>query len=109
MVSMRNREQNPEQFPCLVDRQTGGDPFKPETSPEALLTRAEAAVFIDRDLGRPLALSTLQKLCALHEGPPIREYWGRRPLYSREDLRAWVEARGSRTAPPRRVQHDAGR
>jgi hypothetical protein len=90
---MQNREQNPEQFPCLVNPQTGGDSLRPKTSPEALLTRAEAAVFIDRDLGRPLALSTLQKLCAIREGPPVAEYWGRRPLYSREGLKAWVEAR----------------
>jgi hypothetical protein len=69
-------------------------------SPEALLTRQEATEYIDRDLGRPIKFSTMQKLCALREGPPVREYWGRRPLYSREDLKAWVEARAKK-APGR--------
>jgi len=78
-------------------------PIKPK-SPDALLMRAEAAQYIDRELGRPMAFSTLQKLCALHEGPPVAEYWGRRPLYSREDLKAWVEARGGKTRPVKESQ-----
>jgi len=83
---MRNREQTPH----LVS--SSSDP-KPPKSPDALLTRVEAAAYIDRELGRPMAFSTFQKLCALREGPPVSEYWGRRPLYSREALRTWVEGR----------------
>ena len=102
---MPNRERNHEQqFPRLVDPQTGRDSPKPPKSPDALLTRAEAAAYIDRELGRPMAFSTMQKLCALREGPPVAEYWGRRPLYSRADLKAWVEARGGKTRPVKESQ-----
>jgi hypothetical protein len=69
----------------------------PQKPPGALLTRREAAEYVRHDLGRPLSFSTLTKLCALDEGPPVAAQWGRRPLYSREDLRAWVE---SRRQPP---------
>jgi hypothetical protein len=67
----------------------------PQQKPsDALLTRHKAAEYVRDDLGRPLSFSTLTKLCALGEGPPVAEYWGRRPLYSREDLRRWAETRG---------------
>jgi len=62
----------------------------------ALLTRREAARFVNDELGHPLSFSTLTKLSALGEGPPVTRWWGRRPLYQQESLRAWVEARGKR-------------
>ena len=64
----------------------------------ALLTRREAAKYISDQLGRPMSFSTLQKLCAWGEGPSVAAWWGRRPLYSRDDLHAWVDDR-SRLAP----------
>jgi hypothetical protein len=63
---------------------------------DALLTRREAARYINDELGYPLSFSTLTKLCALREGPPVARWWGRRPLYERSSLKAWVEARGQR-------------
>src|SRR5262245_50373347 len=57
------------------------------------LTRRQAAEFIRNVLGRPFAFSTATKLAALGEFAPPATWWGRRPLYSRDDLRAWVEAR----------------
>ena len=62
----------------------------------ALLTRREAARYVNDELGHPLAFSTLTKLCALGEGPPVARWWGKRPLYEQESLRGWVEARGKR-------------
>jgi hypothetical protein len=61
---------------------------------DAFLTRREAARYINDELGYPLSFSTLTKLCALREGPPVARWWGRRPLYERSSLKAWVEARG---------------
>jgi hypothetical protein len=69
---------------------------KPTT---ALFTRAEAAEFVAVELGFPLSFSTLEKLCALREGPPVARWWGRRPLYARNDLKAWAEARSRKTGP----------
>jgi hypothetical protein len=68
------------------------------TSPPAppsgeFLTRRHAADFIRDQLGRPMSFSTAQKLAALGEFAEPALYWGRRPLYRREDLRAWAEAR----------------
>jgi hypothetical protein len=60
---------------------------------DALLTRREAARFITEELGYPVAFSTLTKLCAIGEGPPVARQGGRRPLYSRQGVRNWVEAR----------------
>src|SRR6516164_5653479 len=63
---------------------------------DALLTRREAARYVNDELGHPLSFSTLTKLSALGEGPPVARLWGRRPLYERTSLRAWVEMRGKR-------------
>src|SRR5262249_23772253 len=60
---------------------------------DVLLTRDEAAEYIRKNLGRPMSFSTLTKICCLGEGPPVADQWGRRPLYSREGLRQWVESR----------------
>jgi hypothetical protein len=68
-------------------------PLQTSKAADPLLTRREAAEFITVGLGMPLAFSTLAKLCALHEGPPVARRWGRRPLYLRDDLRAWAEKR----------------
>jgi hypothetical protein len=64
-----------------------------QKSADALLTRLESAEYISKELGRPLSFSTLQKLCAWGEGPTVAAWWGRRPLYSRNNLHAWVDAR----------------
>jgi hypothetical protein len=58
-----------------------------------LLTRRELAEYITNELGRPMSYSTLTKLCALGEGPPVYEWWSRFPLYQREGGKAWADAR----------------
>ena len=63
---------------------TSRAPAKPVQStkpPEALLTRKELAGYISNELGRPMSFSTLTKLCALGEGPPVYE-WGALPALS---------------------------
>jgi hypothetical protein len=78
---------------------TAGAPVPPARRPlERLLTRREAADYIRGELGRPLTYSTLMKLCALGEGPPVAEKWGRRVLYRRGDLDVWVAGRTKRTS-----------
>src|SRR5258707_15758361 len=75
--------------------------LNPQQKPSgALLTRREAAEFIRHDLGRPMSFSTMTKVCALGEGPPVADYWGRRPLYSREGLQHWAETRGRKPLIP---------
>jgi hypothetical protein len=94
---MRNREQKP--TVRLVNPQTGRPfPERPKAS-GAKLTRAESAEYVDRELGYPMAFSTFQKLCASGEGPPVSQYWGRRPLHTPDDLKAWAEARARKTRP----------
>jgi hypothetical protein len=66
---------------------------------DALLTRKELSEYITNELGRPLSFSTLSKVCALGEGPPVYEWWGRFPLYRREDGRAWADARARKMKP----------
>jgi hypothetical protein len=61
------------------------------------LTRHQAAEYIRDVLGRPMSFSTASKLAALGEFAPPAVWWGRRPLYSRDGLRQWTEAR-TRTA-----------
>jgi hypothetical protein len=41
---------------------------------DALLTRREAARYVNDDLGHPLSFSTLTKLCAVGEGPPVARW-----------------------------------
>jgi len=62
-------------------------------SSEPFLTRHQAADFIRDELGRPMSFSTLTKLCALGEGPEPAAMWGRRPLYSKDGLKMWADAR----------------
>lgn len=90
----------------------------PPASPSGeYLTRRQGTDFIREELGRPLSFSTTQKLAAQGEFAQPALYWGRRPLYTRESLRAWAEARSRRvTAPdallppsppqPRRASHE---
>jgi hypothetical protein len=59
----------------------------------AYLTRRQAADYIREELGRPMSFSTASKLAALGEFASVAIWWGRRPLYTREDLKAWANAR----------------
>jgi hypothetical protein len=47
-----------------------------------------------------MSFSTASKLAALGEFAEPRVWWGRRPLYTRDDLRQWVEARSRPTKQP---------
>jgi hypothetical protein len=62
-----------------------------------------------------MSFSTASKLAALGEFAAPALWWGRRPLYTREDLRAWAEARSRRDrgaleprAPSRRLKSKVG-
>ena len=72
------------------------------------LTRRQAADFIRDELGRPMSFSTAAKLAALGEFAEPVVWWGRRPLYTRDDLRAWAEAR-SRPTKERAVPQSTNR
>lgn len=61
------------------------------------LTRRQAAEYIRDILGRPFSFSTASKLAALGEFAQPALWWGRRPLYTRNDLRNWAEARSRLT------------
>jgi hypothetical protein len=74
--------------------------------PAEYLTRRQAAEFIRDTLGRPFSFSTATKLAALREFAEPTIWWGRRPLYTRETLRAWVEARDRRTRAPTAFEMD---
>lgn len=72
----------------------------PPTSPSGeFLTRRQAADYIRDQLGRPMSFSTAQKLAALGEFAQAALHWGRRPLYRREDLRDWADARSRYDRP----------
>jgi hypothetical protein len=70
------------------------DRLTPERPTSEYLTREQAASFVTNEIGCPLSFSTATKLAALGEFAEPALRWGRRPLYTREHLRAWVEARG---------------
>jgi hypothetical protein len=61
------------------------------------LTRRQAAEYIRDILGRPFSFSTASKLAAFGEFARPALWWGRRPLYRRDDLRAWAETRSRPT------------
>lgn len=61
------------------------------------LTRRQAAEYVNNELGRPMSFSTASKLAALREFAEPAVWWGRRPLYTRDDLRTWAEARSRPT------------
>jgi hypothetical protein len=56
------------------------------------LRRKEAANFVRQTWGIPCAPQTLAKLAVIGGGPVFRKA-GRFPLYSREDLNRWAEAK----------------
>jgi hypothetical protein len=86
----------------LLSTPTTSPPQAPRPPPPELtaegplreyLTRREAARYVNDELGRPMSFSTASKLAALGEFAPQALWWGRRPLYTRDSLRAWAEAR----------------
>jgi hypothetical protein len=56
-------------------------------------TRAELCAEL-RQLGFPISMAKLNKLCAPSEnkGPPVDSWWGPRPLYTLDAGIAWAEA-----------------
>lgn len=72
------------------------------TSPDDLLTRAQAAAALTT-AGFPTAPATLATKACRGGGPLYRTYSGR-ALYRRADLLDWAE---SRTSPPRRSTSEA--
>jgi hypothetical protein len=76
------------------------------------LTRRQSAEYIREELGRPFSFSTACTLAALGEFAAPSVWWGRRPLYTRDALRVWAEARSrpmkqrtERAAFPKTQQH----
>jgi hypothetical protein len=86
----------------LIARRTGdprsarGPPGSKAPSTAHFLTRELAVAYLQNELGVPISFSTVTKKCALGEGPEPACWWGRRPLYTREGLCAWAEARLTR-------------
>jgi hypothetical protein len=68
------------------------------TTPE-LMTRDRLLEFFNEEMGLPVGESTLDKVCAKGEGPPVEGWWGNRPLYSRDTARPWAEARIGKEPP----------
>jgi len=68
------------------------------------LTRKEAAAYL-RKHGLACGHLRLSHLAMTGEGPQFR-YWGRFPIYTEDDLDAWIRARldgaPTRTTRPRR-------
>jgi hypothetical protein len=56
------------------------------------LRRAQAAQYVRNQYGFPCSTALLDKLASLGGGPVYRRA-NRVPLYAREDLDAWAEAR----------------
>jgi hypothetical protein len=81
-----------------TDTDTAASPITSTLPSAEYLTRRQAADYIREVLGRPMSFSTAQKLAALGEFAAPALWWGRRPLYHREALRAWTEARSRRSA-----------
>ena len=73
---------------ALVVRDTGSV----ATPSSRLLRRCEAAAYTTRTHGIPCSPKTLAKYATVGGGPAYVKA-GRIPLYSREDLDAWAEAR----------------
>jgi hypothetical protein len=74
--------------------------LKPELPQDGrpFLTRKEAVEFIRDRLGIPLSPSVLDKKCMRGEGPAVAGYWGKRELYTQQNLKDW--AFGLVTAKP---------
>jgi hypothetical protein len=58
-----------------------------------LLTRAQVPAFLAQEVGIPIGFSSFEKLCVSGDGPPVAQYWGRRPLYTRSAVKSWGLAR----------------
>jgi len=56
------------------------------------LTRREAAEFLSKELGLPVAAATLAKAVTVGGGPPYRKF-GRRVIYEPDALIEWATAR----------------
>jgi hypothetical protein len=76
---------------------TPATPVARTSQPGEYLTRRQASDYIREQLGRPMSFSTASKLAATGEFAEPAIWWGRRPLYSRNHLRAWTEARSRPT------------
>jgi hypothetical protein len=58
-----------------------------------LLTRQQVPEFLAQAVGIPTTFSSFEKFCIRGEGPPVAQYWGRRPLYARSAVKNWAMAR----------------
>lgn len=58
-----------------------------------LLTREQTPGFLEQELGIPIKAKTFEGKCLRGEGPPVAQYWGRRPLYSRTAVKTWALGR----------------
>jgi hypothetical protein len=56
------------------------------------LTRKQLLIFLNNE-GIPIGKSTLDKLCALGQGPPVAAWWGRLALHRPAESLAWAMAR----------------
>ena len=63
----------------------------PTVSPP-FLTRKQLLLFLNSE-GIPIGKSTLDKLCALVQGPPVAAWWGRLGLHRPAQSLAWAMAR----------------
>lgn len=61
------------------------------SSPPSLTRKQLAAYLTER--GYPIALSTWENYHSRRSGPPVKEYWGRVPLYSPDAAVAWAKSR----------------
>jgi hypothetical protein len=92
--------------PSPPPKPTIGPPKAPRPPPSTpttgqplseFLTRRQAADYVRDELGRPMSFSTASKLAAQGEFAKAALWWGRRPLYTRSDLRVWAQARSRPT------------
>jgi hypothetical protein len=62
--------------------------------PKRRLTRRQMGQLL-RDHGFPIGDGTLDRICspAQGKGPPVAGWWNGRPLYDRDEVLAWAEAR----------------
>ena len=99
--NFRRYPQNTRTRPMTADLVCTPPTLRTDQPSREYLTRRQSADYIREELGRPMSFSTASKLAALGEFAAPTVWWGRRPLYLRDDLRAWAESR-SRRDPPHR-------
>jgi hypothetical protein len=58
-----------------------------------LMTRQQLVAFLNAN-GFPVSEATLNKLCApkVNQGPPIAQFWGKRPLYQPAPALEWARS-----------------